>query len=428
MPKNLLQDLRLRTPAEGKSVEPRREIPKPEPVLAETKTETEFASVNDYPGETPPGARSKYGLWIVALGSVAFLLFALSFLFTKAKITLNPKSLDINLSEIFQAEKDASAEAGLPFDLVVLEGTESKTVEAGEEKEVAMAATGRVIIYNAYSAAPQPLAIETRLEGSNGKIYKTDTKLTVPGMKDDTPGQIEVGVYAAEPGEASNSGPLDFKIFGFKGTPKYEKFYARSKGDMTGGLVGRTRLVDPEDKARTEAELKVGLESKLFKKATDQLPAGFILFKGASNLEVSDIQTSTEGGVTTLSLKGTLSGFLFEEKKLAKKIAEVVVPGYDGAEVGIPNLANLIFRLSPLAASFAEAKNISFFLSGPAKIVWQLDAGKLAGELAGKKKKDFNQILSAYPVASGELVLRPFWKTSFPEKSADIQVVVNYPK
>ena len=417
-----LEDLRI------KKAEPQK-VERPEPQPAETK----FASVYESLSEKPEGDKRQYGLWVVAVGSVAFLLFALSFLFTKAKVAVIPKVADINLNETFSAVKTGSGEdtASLPFDLVVLEGTESKTVQAGAEQEVKIPATGRAIIYNAYSTAPQLLAIETRLEGSNGKIYKTDTKFTVPGMKGDTPGSIEAWIHAAEPGPEYNSGPLDFKIFGFKGTPKYAKFYARGKGDITGGFIGKSSVVTPEDKEKAVAELRVGLQSKLFKKATDQLPPGFILFKGASTLDIPEenIQTTTEAGVTVISAKGTFSGILFEEKKLTKKVAEAAVPKYDGGDVYIPNIQNLNFSLSGVPVPLGEMQSAVFSLSGLAKVVWRVDAGKLAQDMLGKKKKDFNQILSKYPgIASAQLVLRPFWKTSFPEKSKSIEITVNYPK
>ena len=46
-----------------------------------------------------------------------------------------------------------------------------------------------------------------------------------------------------------------------------------------------------------------------------------------------------------------------------------------------------------------------------------------------KKKSDFNQVLAQYQsIDSAVLVLRPFWKTSFPNKSKSIQVIVNYPQ
>ncbi len=403
----------------------------PTPPARNTESYENYSDFS-YSGEEPaPGSRSKYGLWVVALVSVGFLLFALSFLFTKAKVVVVPKSFDENLSLNLSATKDSADPTALSYDLVVLEGIEEKSVAAGTEEDVRVPATGRVVIYNAFSTAPQLLAIETRLEGSNGKIYKTDTKLTVPGMKGSSPGSIEVGVYAAEAGPDYNSEPLDFKIFGFKGTPKYTKFYARGKGEISGGFIGKRTVVAPADRDRAVAELRIGLQSKLYKKAADQLPAGFILFKGATVLDVPESGISAEpdaSGGTTLSIRGTLSGVLFDEKKLAKKIAENTVPKYNQEDVFIPNFGLLDFSLTGLVGALAEANNVVFNLTGPAKIVYGLDQKKIAEDLAGKAKKEYNAILSTYPVVSAELVLRPFWKTSFPEKPEDIEIKVNYPQ
>src|SRR3989344_6062534 len=108
--------------------------------------------------------------------------------------------------------------------VAIISGEESKVVQDTKTKDVIEKAKGTVLIYNNFSSVPQRLDIDTRLEGSNGKIYKTVKKIVVPGMRSSAPGSVEVGIYAAAGGEEYNSGPLDFTIFGFKGTPKYSKF------------------------------------------------------------------------------------------------------------------------------------------------------------------------------------------------------------
>ena len=68
-------------------------------------------------------------------------------------------------------------------------------------------------------------------------------------------------------------------------------------------------------------------------------------------------------------------------------------------------------------------------MSGDIKIIWEIDARELADDLLGKQKKDFNQILSQYPnIDTADVNIRPFWKRSFPEKTKDIEVIVNYPE
>ncbi|KKT00935.1 MAG: hypothetical protein UW07_C0003G0011 [Candidatus Nomurabacteria bacterium GW2011_GWF2_43_8] len=376
--------------------------------------------------------RPRYMLWLVALISAAFCFFALSFLFSKAEVLVDPKAQDVSLNENLSASKDSS-DNGLFFDLVVISGEESKSVPASGEKDVTEKATGTVVIYNAFSSSSQTLSIDTRLEGSNGKIYKTQAKTVVPGKSSSgTPGSVEVKIYGAEAGPEYNSEPLDFKILGFKGTSKYDKFYGRSKGAIAGGFKGRIPDVPETEKTAAVAELKTALQAKLLQKATDQIPSGFVLFKDAVFLNIDDtnIPLDAENNNLIITLKGTLYGLLFNEQKLTKKIAEKNVERYDGNEVFIPNIKELVFMLSNKdSSSFDNIRSVSFNLSGPAKIVWKLDADKFAGDLLGKPKKDFNQILSQYTnIDSATLTLSPLWARSIPNQAEDVSVIVNYPK
>ncbi|HEY4494152.1 MAG TPA: hypothetical protein VJB95_01850 [Candidatus Paceibacterota bacterium] len=373
----------------------------------------------------------RWGLWFIAVAAIIFFLFALSFLFSKAVITITPKSVEVVLNENLSANKDTSS-GPLSFDLAVISGEEVKEIDAALEKEVSTKATGRVIIYNAFSAASQILSIDTRLEGSNGKIYKTDKRIIVPGMaKNGTPGKIEVGIYGSVGGTEYNSAPLDFKILGFKGTAKYEKIYARSKGEITGGFKGFVAEVSEEEKSGTISALKTALKAKLLKKITDQTPGGFILFKDAVFLESDEGSVgASSGGKAPITVKGTLYALLFDEAKLAKKIATIKIADYDGSDVFLPHMQDLKFILANKEnISFAEAKSIDFNLSGKDKIVYKFDRDKFIAEIAGKQKKDFNMTLSKYKnVQSASSVIRPFWRASFPSKIENIEVVVNYPQ
>ena len=380
------------------------------------------------------GKGFKYRIYFVALISVIFLLFALSFLFSGAKVTIVPKVKDIPLSnENLSATKDPSV-PGLSFDLVVISGEENKTIQGGEIKDVSITAKGTILIYNAFDFSPQVLAIDTRLEGSNGKIYKTNKKIIVPGMtKDDKPGSVEVDIYGAGTGEEYNSIPLDFKILGFKGTPKYSKFYGRSKGDITGGFKGKSPIVSSLDKATAVSELKSTLETKLLGKVTNQIPSGFILYKNAIFLDIDEKDVSftpDQNGAVLANIKGTLYGLLFEERKLTAKIAEDIIDGYQENEVYMPNIRDLTFTLTDKEnISFADVKSINFSLSGTPRIVYKVDEAKFTADLLNKKKADFNQILLQYPnIDSAVLVIRPFWKTSFSDKSKNIEIIVNYPQ
>ena len=422
MPKHLLQDIVVKAKRA------------PATVAHEMEMRRKNISIERVKQIKKEGKRHRYALWFVASISILFLLFALSYFFLKVTIEVNPKIQNVVLNQSLSAFKGADADSLLAFDLIVISGEESRQVRSVEEKDVSEKAQGTVVIYNTFSSANQRLSIDTRLEGSNGKIYKTKKALVVPGMKDSTPGSIEVNIYGAEAGAEYNSAPLDFTIFGFKGTPKYSKFYARSKGPITGGFKGKSPFVSDKEKTVAINELKTALQAKLFKKATDQIPSGFVLFKDAVSFHTEEGDNEfvfSEGNTVSIKQKGALYGFLFNEQKLAKKIAQNVIKDYDGSAVYLSDIQSLIFSLSIDKENMSpeDIKNINFNLSGNAKIVWKLDEAKFKTDLLGKSKKDFSQILLQYPnIISADLAISPFWKTSLPDKSKDIKVIVNYPK
>lgn len=426
MPKNLFQDMvKVNHNRKGIKIKiikktEKEEKPK-EPVYFDREKKANIV-----------GNGSRYMLWFVAFISLIFFFFAISYLFSKVTIAVNPKIQNLVLNENLSAVKDSVGDS-LPFDLIVISGEENTTAQVSEKKDVTQRAEGIVLLYNTFSSSPQNLSIDTRLEGSNGKMYKTKTKTTIPGVaKDGTPGKVEVKIYADVAGPEYNSGPLDFNIFGFKGTPKYSKFYGRSKGEITGGLKGNLPFISEDLKANLINEMKISLEDKLFRKANDQIPAGFILFKDAVFLNIDDDSidlSAYQADTLPIKLEGTLYGLLFNEEKLIQKIAGNNIKNYDGSSVYIPNIQNLKFALSDKGdIPFEDLKNINFNLSGDVSIVWKLDTKKFTSDLLDKSKKDFNKILLQYPnIDSADLSVRPFWKRSFPDKTESIEIIVNYP-
>ncbi|HEU0085530.1 MAG TPA: hypothetical protein VFQ59_01055 [Candidatus Paceibacterota bacterium] len=437
MPKNVFQDMvtvkreRQGTPPKRIDIPPVRESftpPPPPPPPPPPRTPVE----SPIPRERREGPR--YGIWFLATVAVIFLFFAVSLLFVNAKVSVNPEQREVSLSKTFSAVK-GGMNGALPFDLLVLSGQEEKIVAGGEEKEVIETAKGKVKIFNEFSSAPQALDINTRLEGSNQKIYKTVEKVVVPGMASDgTPGSIEVDIYASEPGKEYNSAPLDFKIFGFKGGPKYEKFYARSQGEISGGASGVSMSLSDSQKENAVIELENTLREKLLEKVRGQIPNGFVLWDDAIFVEMEEetLAKGSEPNTTLVVVKGVLYGFLFDEKRMSTEIINEAISDFDGSEAYVSNLKDLEFTLldreNITSGNVNTVKNINFSLAGKPKVVYRISSESLASELAGKNKKDFERILSRYPhIDTADLSIRPVWKSSIPESTKDIEVVVNYP-
>lgn len=262
--------------------------------------------------------------------------------------------------------------------------------------------------------------------------------------KDGTPGKTEVDIYAEAVGAGYNSAPLDFKVFGFKGTSKYSKFYGRSVGDITGGLVGKSSQVSEADKTTITEELTNTLFLKLFEKAKNQTPASFVLLKNSAFLYIDsvEINSATTPDNFVIDIKGTFNGILFNKDKLTKEVESesLAQAGAPPATSDATNVANpdvSVFNLEDLSVSSFDKnlitpdnlQDFTFNLSGTAKIVWKVDTDALIADLLGKNKKDFNQILLQYPsIDSADLMLKPIWENSLPSKSKNIKIIVNYPK
>jgi hypothetical protein len=446
MPKNILQDMvkakRTRDTKYLNALRPRNI--KENPVITERKIIEESGLPDksdlriDFKQEYSNKSKKtpKYMLWFVAVVSALFLFFALSYSFSKVVVTLNPKIKETALNQNISSSLTGTDENdAAPFDLVAISGEENRTIPTTFQKDVLKKAEGVIVIYNTFNSSSQKLSIDTRLSGSNGKIYKTKSQIVVPGKsKDGKPGSIEVLIYADEPGESYNSGPIDFKIMGFKGTPRYEKFYGRSKGPISGGFKGKMGDISETEKAGVINNMKEVLSDKLLKKATSQIPSGFILFKDAVFLDVDsdnvNFSSSSDDNTLSMKMKGTLYGILLSEEKLTKKIVSENITNYDGIPVYIPNIKNLTFTLlnkdNPI---FSDVKKIDFNLKGSIKIAWKVDTDKLSSDLLGKPKKDFTKILLAYPnINSADLSISPVWKMSIPDKSDNVKIIVNYPE
>ena len=265
--------------------------------------------------------------------------------------------------------------------------------------------------------------------------------------KNGTPGKTEVDIYGEKAGEDYNSPPLDFKIFGFKGTSKYSKIYARSVGDITGGLKGKSSQVSDTDKVKITKELSDTLFAKLFEKAKNQTPASFALLKNAAflNIDQENINPAPTPDSFIVDLKGTFNGILFNKEELTKEVINESLAQENSTDtttntpnttdttnpdVYVSNIEDLsISSFDKSLITLGGMQDVTFNLSGTAKLVWKIDADKLMADLLGRDKSDFNQVLAQYSnVDSASFEIKPVWRNSFPDKSARVKVIINYPK
>ncbi|MBI5004696.1 MAG: hypothetical protein HZC04_00710 [Candidatus Lloydbacteria bacterium] len=394
------------------------------------------AAVEEHYGEQ--GFR-KYAIWIVVAVAVLFLIIFSSFIvLSGATITLTPRSQDVSVDATFSAHKRAlDSQVELPFDIMTIEETAEKAVPATGSETIHQKASGEIIVYNNYSAQTQKFVKNTRFETPDGKIYRVQKSIAVPGKTGSgtsaVPGSVVATVYADEEGDAFNIGLSDFTLPGLKGTPMFSGIYARSKTPMTGGFSGVRKIISDTDRQAAETELRKITQDKLTQRVHQEKPEGFVLYDDGVSIEfISDNKegdTNAASNTVTMRMRAVLRGIMFNERDLSQYIAKKTVDNFDGGAVTVPNMASLRFvLLNKEKLSLSDAQSISFGLSGPARIVWSIDGDSLKEKLAGTPKSDFQKIMGSFlNIERAGVSIKPFWKTNFPENSQKIKVEIVTP-
>ncbi|QQR76488.1 hypothetical protein IPJ63_03255 [Candidatus Nomurabacteria bacterium] len=371
-------------------------------------------------------------IWVFAAVSVFILFFALSFLFSGASVSVSPKTVSVDIATDFASEKDAILPS-LPFQLMAISASEKVSNPSTGSKVASSKATGTVVLFNEYSTTPQNLLINTRLEAPNGKIYYTDKAVSIPGYKKTgttiTPGSVDVKVTAAEAGEEYNSPLTDFTIIGFKtNADKYAKMYGRSRTEISGGATGNMYTVSAEEASASYAKARETLNQTLMTQARTELPEGFVLFDNALFISIDEDSPITESKETEITqvATGTAQAFIFKRSDLHEVIARKFIQDYDGDLVHIPELDSLVFELRNKDTIVpATVEDITINLTGSANIIWDVNTEEIISSLVGKRKKDFQSIMSINPnIQSAEVVIKPFWERKFPTKPESIEVLV----
>ena len=383
------------------------------------------------PPTTPrrPAARSRFFRKtpiLAGLAGVLVLGFIVFNLFSGATLTYAAKSADITLNkDIYTATKEAG-EDGLPFSVIKLSGEKGVNVKANGEEQVSEKASGRIIVYNNGSSNSERLIKNTRFETPDGKIYRIQEDITIPGKTASGAGSIEVTVYADKAGAEYNTGLTDFTVPGLKGDPRYSTIYARSKTPMTGGLVGLAKRVSQGDMENAKNNLEASLKEDLVNQAIAQVPGDFILYPNLVSITFSDLpQTNAENGEVTINRSAEFSGVIFKKSDLNEFLGQRKLEGAIPAPVELSDLSSLQAAFAGESnVNLLEASSIQVELSGNLKAESVVDENSLKSKLRGSAKSSLDDILREFPsIENASLVVRPFWKSAVPDETEKIKIV-----
>lgn len=347
-------------------------------------------------------------------------------LFSGATITYTPKSTPISFDkDVYTAHKSAQ-EGDLPFSVIKLSGDKGVEAKASGEEQVSNKASGQIIVYNNASADPQRLIRNTRFETPDGKVYRVQSDITVPGKKDGQPGALEITVYADQPGADYNIDLSDFTLPGLKGDPRFETVYARSKTPMTGGFVGVAKKVSEDDLSKAKSTLESSLRDELLTEAKAQVPDDFVLYPNLIQISYQDLpQTASTGDTATINEHADFYGVMFKRRDLNDFLADKKLQIQPG-EVNIQGLESLdISFVSTSTIDLLNTSEIEFELSGNTTAEAIIPEESLKNDLVGQPSDALKEISQTkYPnILSAHGVIRPFWKTSYPDDISKIKVI-----
>ncbi len=388
------------------------------------------------PRNTPIRTRSrlggpKFSTVLFSLGIVALIVGAglYTFIFDSATITVVPKYKDIqDFSKVVTFTKDGETISSVPFIVETTSLSKTKALSRSESRKVETKASGRITIYNNFDNEPQKLIKNTRFESSSGKIYRISESVTVPGKSGSTPGSIEVTVYADSTGADYNITTSDFTIPGFKGTPRYSQFYAKTKSAISGGSSGTKTIVSLADINAAKDSLAIELERDIKTELQKIQKDGYISMTSATQIVYEDNEEELLSGGGEL-YKVTATGYLMLAK--SSRLAEVLADGlvdYDKEPVRLTYADSLSFvrrDTNPVL----NATSLPILIEGKPRIVWSVDRDAIKTMVLGKDTNEFKSLMkSINSIESAEIRFSPMWLSSFPSDTEKIAIVESLPK
>ncbi len=377
---------------------------------------------------------------LVATG-VFLLLIVFSFLsaqiLPKADITLTLKQNTIDFVESVEARSSAY-EVSMNDNQIILPGeilTAFQNIEkkfpASGEKEIEEKAHGEIYIYNEFSSSPQVLVATTRFVSPNGKVFRLDNRVTVPGAKivdgGIEPSKIKVPVTASQPGEEYNINPgLDAKwtIPGFKEAnlmKRYEGFYGKPATKMSGGFSGVAKTPTEQDIKNAKEEVSKTLENSLEKQAMVAHSDEFKILEAAKEFKINKIDISKkadEDSNFSVFAEGQIKIFVFKEDVLK----EALVKKNDSS-------INFDFNITKDQLAYKEENpdweenQLSFTAEGSFVLKPKVDEKNLKAQLVGQAESVIKSIIFSVPgLEKAKVSLWPFWVNKVPENPKKVNI------
>lgn len=428
----------------------------PIPVSAPSRAPLSLPSIDAIPGaaagpelkistwepEAKRASRRRAKIFTAAAAAIVILAFALpTVAFPKLSIIVYPKIQTAPINKIaFTADTALTApdvsRGAIPALAVSAEKTLSQEYDAGGKKLVRERAHGTVAVINSFSSSPQTLVANTRFQDSSGRIFRLANSVTVPGAKIQdgkiVPTSAAAGVIADAAGPSHNIGPSEFRIPGFRGTPKYDGFYAKSETPFIGGIDGEVKIVLSDDLKRASEDMTRRVVSELNQELAAKMPADpdFILPEGARETAVTRIDQPKPGDrrdrfLVAVTARGRLVAV--RRSHIASVLGSMLAPKTSDLPLKIPPAQDKLAVSG--ARPGAGAGQTSFTASGELAFYREPSAADLAAVLRTSTPAKAEAYLRGRDeIGSFRIKRFPFWLWFIPGRAGGFEITVAPPE
>ncbi|MFH1460834.1 MAG: hypothetical protein ABIF84_00190 [Patescibacteria group bacterium] len=365
---------------------------------------------------------------IVITGIIAYLVLPTT------EVIISPKKEKVGFDlEVVGSKGTTQVNQSLneiPLQEIEVRKTKSQTFKATGEKEISEKASGNITIYNEYSSSPQTLVATTRFESSDGKVFRIPNGITVPGAEIEEgkiiASTIKVKVVADQPGPDYNIGPSEFTIPGFKGTAKFAAFYAKSDEAMSGGAIGKVKVVLDEDLEKAEESLTSSLKDEVGRTLDEQIPEDWQIVKNGRKEETVKISSNVDSGDQTeqflSEIDYSIKALLFKEEDL-KTLVDLNLKAQIPEDREPLKASQQIIYSDPIIDW--SKKQVSFSLEVEEEVARKIDIESLKEELAGMNEVEVRKYLANQPeIERARVSFWPFWVKKIPSQTKKIQITI----
>lgn len=379
------------------------------------------------PGFLKPLMRLEVIIGILALAGGAL---AFTAIFPRVELQVRPHTEALAFTHPMRVAVGDTGETAsvIQGQKISVEDQRTREVPASGKEEVSERARGQITIFNKHSSEPQTLVATTRFLSQDGKLFRLDETVIVPGAQIEdgeiTPSSITATVTADEPGPEYNIGPSTFSIPGFSGTPKYQNFTARSQAPMSGGARGEVSVVQEEDVAKAKEGLAEELSETLSREFQDQIPKQFILLEQAQLETViveTDVAADEVADKVTATAQGKISAIVFAKEDFDEEVREVLAERIPENTEVVPES---ITTEETVLERNLEQGILELEVAIETRVVWQVDPQAVSEAVAGLRDAEVRGWISRQPnIDSVRIRYRPGWVKKIPENPDRINVV-----